>query len=778
MSRRAAALAVLVAGVSLLAPTRAGAQGTADEGAPAPRLLVYSVPGLTWADVRAHDLPAIDAFVEEAAIADLAPRSVTARSTPGDAYLTISGGSRATSDPAIDGQVLAVDEKSVGSAAGEIYQRRTGDEPDGPFVSITWPSLQRLNDAEPYDTEIGSLAEVLTDGGVRTAAIGNADGIDGVGDSYERQAGLALADPTGVVLDGNLGKDLLEPDPSQAYGVRLAPDRVVEAFEQAWTPDGAQDQSATVLVEASDLARTLRYRPTVEAERYRAMWAESLRHSDAIFAELLESVDPERDTVLLVAPYNGRGDRDLTVVGLRGPGIDAGGLRSASTQRAGFLTLVDLAPTILDVFDLARPTQMEGRPAEVTASDRSGAARVDRLIDLNEAARFREQLLVPTTTAIVLGFALVAALAIAAHANRWSGRARSAIALSGLVVLAAFPASYLARLFALEARGIGFYWAVLALGAVAIGGGSWVLARRFGTPRGALIGVLAVVALVLVGDVVSGSRLSLSAAFGYSATGNSRLYGISNYSFGQLAAAACIVSAWLVDVRPGRAGRGLGVGAMAATLVVLGMPMWGSDVGGVLAFTPAVATFAVIVTGRSLRWRTLAVGAAATGLAIVAFGVIDLSRAPSQRGHLGRLFERVGDEGLGPLIAMVERKLAANLAVSTSSLWVLALPLAAGFWAFYTRFPDRPNRQVAARFPTLRAGLAATAVAGVLGSLLNDSGAIVGGVTAVVATTSVAVLLVLGEAPDAAATTSDADDATSSDRGDVATVRATAADPG
>ena len=52
---------------------------------------------------------------------------------------------------------------------------------------------------------------------------------------------------------------------------------------------------------------------------------------------------------------------------------------------------------------------------------------------------------------------------------------------------------------------------------------------------------------------MTGSNLSLSAAFGYSPTGNSRLYGISNYSFGQVAAASCLLAAFVAGRLPARA---------------------------------------------------------------------------------------------------------------------------------------------------------------------------------------------------------------------------------
>ncbi len=738
---RARLLLLLVVAVVVPSTLPVRPVGAQAERRPPGRLLVVSMPGVTWADVQDHDLPNLDAFLDDAAMADLAPRSVTPRSGPGDAYLTISGGSRATTVPEIDGQVLAVDEKSIGTAAGDIYARRTGNDPAGPYVSLAWPSLERVNQARPYETEIGTLTDSLKDGSVSAAAIGNADGTDSIGPSYERQVGLAVADRTGVVPDGSLGKDLLEAAPEQPFGVRLDPAVVDHRFREIWDRPAASAKGALVMIEASDLARTLRYQPIVDDERYDEMWAQSLAQSDDLLGRLLTSVDRETDSVMVVAPYNRPGDRDLTMVAVAGPGIAPGYLRSASTQRSGFLTLVDIGPTILDAFDLPRPTAMEGRPAVDVASGSSTAARIDHLVTRNRESRYREQLLTPTTTLVVVLMAAVLALAIAAHANRWRRRARGAIAFAGLVDLAILPASYLARLFALEDHPASFYWVFVIATALVLPAGALVLARGRGATRAPLITVLSAVGLVLIADVVSGSHLSLGAAFGYSPTGNSRLYGISNYSYGQLAAATCLVAAWLAAVIPGRRGRFASVSLMVATLVVLGVPTWGSDVGGVLAFTPAVATFAVLITGRRIRVQTLLVGVVATGVAIGTFGLLDLARPSSDRGHLGRLFERIGNEGPSPVVAMVQRKLTANLEVSTSSLWVLAIPLAVAFWLYLRRSQHRPFETMAASFPALRSGLWAALVAAVLGSALNDSGAIIGGVMAMVLATSLAVLL-------------------------------------
>ena len=235
--------------------------------------------------------------------------------------------------------------------------------------------------------------------------------------------------------------------------------------------------------------------------------------------------------------------------------------------------------------------------------------------------------------------------------------------------------------------------------------------------------------LVPILDVMTGSRLSLSAAFGYSPTGNSRLYGISNYSFGMVAAAACLLAAFVAARWPGRRGHVASIGLLVAVLIVIGAPTFGSDVGGIIAFTPTILVFAAMVTGYRVRLRTVLLGLVVTVAAVAAFGVVDLARPEGERAHLGRLFERVGNEGLEPLLSVIERKALANLGVTTSSFWVAVIPVAVVVLVFLAKYPTRPLADLYAHTPPLRAGVWAAIVAAILGSAVNDSGAIVGGVT-------------------------------------------------
>ena len=494
----AAAVAVAVALVALAGPAGAqDADGTEREDTGIDRVLVISVPGLTWAEVRDHDLPAIEGLLAESALADMAPRGVKARATPGAAYLTISAGTRAASDPLVDGQQLALGEQAGGSSAGEIFERRTGVRPDGSYVALAWPTLERVNAREPYDAELGLLTDTLAEADLGVEAIGNADGTDSVGTSYERQVGLAAATGDGVIPAGELDTDLLVRDPTRAFGLRLDIDQVDQRFRTAWETPADRD-GGLVIVEASDLARSMRYRDRVDEQRYQELRSQALADTDDLVARLLEQVDPERDAVMLLAPYNLPGDRDLTVSAVRAPDVDPGYMRSASTQRSGFLTLVDVAPTVLDLLGVDRPVEMEGRPAEMLASDHSLDRRVDRLVTLNEASRFREQLLFPTTLAVVVVLGLICAAAIVVLSRGQGPRIRRVVAFAAVADLAVLPMSFLARGFPLEDLGAGFYWAFIVAGALVVAAALTLLAARLTRPRLALTAVLALVLLVPV----------------------------------------------------------------------------------------------------------------------------------------------------------------------------------------------------------------------------------------------------------------------------------------
>jgi len=408
-------------------------------------------------------------------------------------------------------------------------------------------------------------------------------------------------------------------------------------------------------------------------------------------------------------------------------------LDSPTTRRVGFVSIVDVGPTVLDLLGVEAPSSMAGRPMREAGGGGSPDSRRHGMVRADQAARFRDRMLVPVTATYV---GLVAALLlVGALALGHGGRLRRWASAFALVVLAFLPSTYLAGLLPLDRWGTGAFWAFLAGASSALAG----LARVVGWHRqrcDALVLLLAAVAGLLVVDAVSGAPLQLNTVFGYSPIQGGRFAGLPNVAFAQLAAAA-ILLVGLVSSRVGGArGAAVGAGVLLTVVVVDGMPMWGADVGGVLSLVPAGGVVLALMFGLRPRARSVILWLGTGVLVTVAVGFIDLARPTESRTHLGRLLESVGDEGWAPLRTVVVRKLEVNLAAVTNTPWLLMVPVMVAFTLWVVRRTPGSARAVWAHSPELRASLVGLAVAATLGFALNDSGIAVPGAMAGVASAS------------------------------------------
>jgi hypothetical protein len=159
-------------------------------------------------------------------------------------------------------------------------------------------------------------------------------------------------------------------------------------------------------------------------------------------------------------------------------------------------------------------------------------------------------------------------------------------------------------------------------------------------------------------------------------------------------------------------------------VVADGLPAWGADVGGVLAGLPGFAVVAAGLLGVHLSVTWLLGMAGATVAAVAAFGGLDLLRPPAERTHLGRLLERIGDDGLSPLWDTLARKadVAWDLAMPAARRWLPLVPAGLAFVAFVSLGRRAALRRLSTPVPQLGPAVAGVLVAAALGFALNDSG--------------------------------------------------------
>lgn len=715
--RRALAALVVVAALLGLA---SGCATTAEDigAAPSGRVLVVSMPGLEWDDLRGADLPHLDAFVDSAAIADMTTRIGRRDATTTDAYLTMGAGTRSVA-PRIDTAVAVdPDETYGGVPAAELLQRRLGEMPDG-IAYLGVGGAIDANDRSAFGAEVGSLGDHLEGAGVDRAVVANADAVEGFisedpppEGSFARGAATMLMGTDGIVPGGTVSRSLLLDDPAAAFGWRLDHDKVLEEFDQAW-----DDDPRVVLVEASDMSRVAAYGSRADPSQRRELRAQSLLDADALLGSLLERTDPERDAVLVLSPVSGSSSPALGVVALRSPGVEGGLLQSATTRRDGYVQLADVAPTILTLVGEEPPTDMEGRSFQVGA--RGASDRVAGLTRAADAAAFRDA----TIAIAVVGITAVLAVLAAATAlrDRLGPRARRLLVPLVYGALGLVPATFLVGQVGAARANLAAQVAIALVIAAAVAVVAELVDRRR-SGAGPLVAVGSIVALIAL-DIAIGAPLQLNTTFGYSVAVAGRFTGLGNLAFALFGSAAIVLAALIVD-RLGARGVRVALALLAAVLVVEGLPMLGADVGGVISMVPAFGVTALILTGRAVTWRAAAGLVAATVAVLFVFALIDAARPDEMQTHLARFAEHVLDGRWNTFSKSLGRRWQASLGGAELAGWAtvtVAMAVSGAYAALVAAGMMGPDASRPLRHRPTLAAAAGLAVLGVVGLVANDS---------------------------------------------------------
>jgi hypothetical protein len=734
---RASVAAVLVVAALLAATLPAGAATGRSVPAAASRpdrLLVISLPSLTWANLQDNPAPNLRKLLSSSAVAAMSTRSGDGLAQLGDGYATISAGTRAATNHTNDGDAFEPDERFGNSSAADVFDRRTGIDVAHGLVHLGVADIVDTNNGLLFDAKIGELGDTLASAGFSRAVVANADGGEPdspiSGPQYHRTAVTALMGADGTVPAGTVGPQLLRRDASAPYGVRLDVNAASRAFQKVWRP------KSVVLVEASDLVRADSYGGYATSAQRKELLAGAIARTDDLVGALLDQVDLRRDAVMVVGPAKPSSSSSLTIAAVHAPGFEPGLMKSGTTRRAAFVSLVDIAPTMLEVLGVSRPEEMEGRPMKMAGSDGSYDDRVSFFVQSNADGLFRDGLVTPATNAVIFMTIIFAVGAgILLMIRRW----RVILQWAALVVIG-FPLAltFASLIHFTNGGGTTAYWAFVSVVSLLFA----LVCRLAGRGRtlDTLMVALGIILVVHVLDLLTGTHLEFNSVFGYSPTVGIRFSGLGNLAYAQLATSAVILAGLL----PARFGRERGVRIaivmLVVVLVVIASPIWGEDFGGTLAATPAFALLVWMLLGRRITIRTIFGLAGLIVVAGLAAGFIDLLRPADQRTHVGRFFEKVGDEGWSGFVTVLHRKGTENIDTlgTTGWLFVIAAVLALGLLLWYR--PPRPLHAVVEAVPTLRASAVGFAIAAGLGYALNDSGIAIPGLMLSIAAGSMVLL--------------------------------------
>jgi hypothetical protein len=413
---------------------------------------------------------------------------------------------------------------------------------------------------------------------------------------------------------------------------------------------------------------------------------------------------PDQLTIAIARP-TGRSDAPLPI-GIAGRGFD-GNLTSDSTRMDGYVLSTDVAPTILSHFGIGIPSEMSGQP--IRSEGAVDPAEIETLGARMEVISSRRGpaigLPIASWLLLTLGVALIGGVALARRAVRVL--ALSIVYLPLLLLLGA----------ALEPGEVSEALLV-GLGAPALAALTLALLPGY---RGLAV-ASAVTVLAYAVDVIAGSPLTALSLLGPNPGLGVRFYGIGNELEALL---AVLVVAGTGAGLAGFASR-VSVRTAAIAFVVSGLlaafvfaaGRFGADVGAAIVFPVGAAVAAVAVAGRG-RWP-VALAAVAAPIAVLALlALVDLLSGAN--AHLTRSVLDAG--GFGDLADVAQRRLQLSVRSFARPVLLVFLPVVLGLALLAYLRRDR-LRAWLADAPTLRAGLLGALAATVVGTLANDSGAL------------------------------------------------------
>jgi len=693
--RRAAlrrAVAGLIGGLGAglvigLAPAGAATAGQdAPAAEPAPVILV-GVSDLRWTDIDPRVTPNLWQMVGNSAVGSVSVRTVRPVTCPIDGWLSLSAGSEATSTE-VDSDRDFLNPGQVGSgelpSCGLLPDVDTSR--DGTYEIEGWDDFVRLQEDTrgAYGT-LGTLGNLLAAADVCATPIGPG-------------AAVALADLDGTGQRYELGMS--------AEALRECPVTIIDA--------GSTNESSVL-------------RPS------------SLAEFDTLVSDVVAAAPPGTHIMISGVADPTASPPPLQVamehvVGAPRPAW----LSSASTRHAGLVQLTDLVPTILQLANVPYD-QFDAKPWESDSVRRMSVTdTVDDRRDFDQIAEVIPDegpifgaWIAAVPMSILLG-SLVALLA-KRQGVRWAQHPLfNRLGIGAALFAGAIPtALYLVT----AVRWWRWDHPALVLGtvtviaAVAIAAASAV--ARIPYPWRFVTVQCAITYGALTFDGLNGTKLQLGSLLAAGQVYGGRFYGFGNVTFTVYATATLLLAAAAAQMLLRRGRRDL---AVAATMVIGGLavlvdgwPTFGADFGGILALVPGVVLLVLLTAGVAMTWRRVVV-VAGTGVVVVAVVAwLDYLRPAENRSHMGAFVARVIDGEAGEVIENKIDALVTSVATPLGWLEIVGFAFAVAIVTWPDAFKVPELSRVFEEWPALRHALLALAVTFAVGTLVNDSGALIAG---------------------------------------------------
>lgn len=665
------------------------------------KLVVIVANRLLLSDLNNPKLPTISKMLRKGAVGLVSPNCLGAKSE--SAVLLTAGAGTSCHGGSFVQEFYNADEIVDGTRAGDTYTARTSfkaSKNSAVFLGLG-PAL-RAN-AEPANRPIilGACGEAIRKAGKKTCVIGNADLLP---DRTDRSAAVLAMDTRGLI---DVGWFTASPQ-----------EIVLKSFNHA----------DYIVVNYGDTTRLDESKLSMSDKAFESQKAAALHNLDNVLNDLINSPQLQNVRFMLVSfspPSDGPWIQLTPMVVYPSPTL---GLLTSSTTRAhGLITASDYAPTVLEYLGVPAVNEMIGRPISEAPAKR----KLEALQDMVTRVEAGEKLITPVSWFFgLLGIISFSGAAItAAFRLRVSKRIMTLLRV-GLIALVCAPVSMLLAVFAPagvvpHVLGIIISLAVMTSLCVVLGA---VLSHKISIRALPIILAACITSVVIVIDVITGSRLTGFAVLSSSQITAMRFYGIGNEYAGALISMVAIVSLFMNARKGASVKKWIALLLGVLTVVLLDIGSLGANYGATVAATVTFSLIYMAIWRGGFGARHVA-GFFVLGVVLVVLsGFVDFKFSGAAGSHVARATGLAEKMGGGYLFSIAVRKVAHNVWQSTSYHAVRAIFGFVPFLILWFWCVQKHVKRMLGEDKQIITGLKGVLIGSIFAYLLNDSGIVIAGI--------------------------------------------------
>lgn len=641
------------------------------------KVVMVLIDKLEASDLNSADTPALYQLSQKGALGLMLTNVATGYPKAANhTYATIGAGVK-SSGGTMGGYAFGAAEHISSEKAGDLYRRNTGNSA-GKETLVHLGLISAINDnVKLKQPEIpGALGEALGRHGIKTAVIGNADlpAERNPNDQYARQAVSIAMNRTGLVDYGDVGPLCYKKDLHALAGISTDYGYLLNRYNQYRT------NADFLVIETGDISRIEALKTIATQREYLRHKKAALKNIDDFVGKLSQELDLSSDLLMVISP--GPSDHGVeegnwqTPILMVGKNIQKGLLVSGTTKQTGVITNTDIAPTVLNHWNINSEFKNEDGAAVVMAGQRIFSQAADepqaQIEEKNAQGVFLHQLRYPLVKLLINGAFVILILSIILLAvnSRYTRFIKPfwlILTTMPIVLLVAGKAfiSLSHRWSLISATAV-----TLAVSALA----AFMMIKKYKEygrkPIPFLITAI-IITLLILGDTLLGAPLGKTSPLSYDLMAGARFYGIGNEYMGVLIGAALFIAALLSDFNHlrGRAGRILLPVMFTIVLAVIASPALGANLGGAIAGAAGFGTAVVVLLHRRIEVKHIMGIALGAALILSALFIFDSGRLLEAQTHIGRTAALVQAGGLSELVQIAVRKLAVNYKIIKSTTW-------------------------------------------------------------------------------------------------------------